>query len=605
MITHTQTGRLNVRTEVYRSLGTLRGAEVLLSEGVGTATEQMYLLVRFVVEVLGRLSDAEESHIRRPETWLSERLGESLHLWRHAPSHLHDWHTLFANSQKVLDWDPYREFANLLEMRHGENVFRRTAREVSRTPHGPSIGFVVAVAEEFRESRLPAAVRGFDPERGKGHEQAWFATVFRWFLLRRASADRSVREQLSLVGAFVSAPLQPDEILERLENHRVAQNLQEGLRTLDAKHADALRSYFGLDGRREHALHEIAVRYGVSHHTARWLVVDALTALSVHLGVQGVFSEEEFAFAQLVFAKGIPTNIAARQLKLGESAVRRSIRAKFHATLRKRTTLTERDPSIEDPSVVLSRGATKGLSQRTKVSKMEPERIRGGLRQLTEEPKIYSEGNQKFVTLAEGAVSLTEIRSFLAENEELCDELVETGVPLEWVFTHDGERVDVFPGTTELADEIEKIASREWSVAAFVRDECVRNSAEQKLPQLSERSATDEPVARIVETLEGLSVALLRTIDARLRQTRPPLCIWRGESTVYGRWDGGPPQFELPPFVLRQAMRFGEFHHDAAAVVASTVTALLASGELPLPGFDLEKPSNGLQILRPQASGAR
>jgi hypothetical protein len=179
-----QTGNLNARTQVYRSLGTLRSAEVLRSEGVETATEQMYLLVRFVVEVLGRLSDAKWSHApRSPEAWLSKKLSESLRSWRHAPSQLHDWHTLFANSQRVLDWDPYREFADLLEMRHSENVFRRTAREVSRTPNGPSIGFIVAVAEEFRESRLPAAVRGFDPERGKGHEEAWLATVFRWFLL--------------------------------------------------------------------------------------------------------------------------------------------------------------------------------------------------------------------------------------------------------------------------------------------------------------------------------------------------------------------------------------------------------------------------------------
>src|SRR5579884_12206 len=605
MLASSQTGQLNARTEVYRSLGTLRAAETLFAMGVETATEQMYLLVRFVVEILGRLSDVDRSRIPNPERWVVDHLNKNLNSWRYIPSQLNDWHRLFTNSKTVLDWDPYREFANLLEMRCSENVFRRAATDASRHPNGPTIGFIVAAAEEFRERRLPAAVHGFDPIRGKGHEEAWFAAVFRWFLLRRATADRSVREQLKLFVPIESAPLQPDEILERLEDQRVAQNLHAGLHALEAKHVDALRAYFGLGGSREHALHEIAARRGVSHHTARWLVIDALTALSVRLGVQGVLSEEETDFAQLVFGKGMPTRLAARQLKVTEGIIRRNIQKKFHGALRKRTHLRAEHTGEAHSAGTNKHDRAKGPLRQSKVPDMNASNIVAALRLLTKEPEIFNEGSQKSVRLAGGAAPLTTIRSLLAEDEELCDELVEAGVPLEWVFTHDGERVDIFRGEDAFSDEIEKIASREWSVAETVRDACISRLHDQELPQLAARFEADEAVARIVETLEGLSVALLRTIDARLRQTCPPFRIWQREDTIYGRWEGGPPQFELPPFVLRQVMRFGEFRHDTGIIVASTIGTLLAVGELPLPGFDRERPSSGYQILRPQPAALR
>jgi hypothetical protein len=328
-------------------------------------------------------------------------------------------------------------------------------------------------------------------------------------------------------------------------------------------------------------------------------VVDALTALSVRLGVRGVLSEEEFVFAQLVFGKGMPAKLAARQLKLTESAVRRSIQEKFHAALRKRTTLRQ-PTTAENPLSDLNRRESERASLRSKVPQMNQEKIIAALWRLRQNPEIHSRGDQKVVSLGDGDVTVTEIRSILAENEDLCDDLIAEGTPLDWVFTHDGQRVDVFPGEDEFSEEIETIASREWTVAQFVLGECIKNIGEQKLPVLTAPSATGEPVARIVETLAGLSVALSRTIDARLRQKHPPLCIWQETEKAYAQWEGGPQKFELTPFILRQAIRFGEFRPDAATVVANTVTTLLANGALSLPGFDLEPPTKGLQILRPQ-----
>jgi len=215
---------LTTRTKFYRSLGTLRAAEMLLARGIPTPTEQMYLLVRFVVEVLGRHTYPQEPPSSGAEQWLAGRLEESLEAWRNDTLQLHDWHELFKVSQTVLDWDPYKEFADLLEARYSEAIFRRAAADPSRYG-GSTIGLIIAVVDDFRERRLPAAVRGFDPIRGKGHEEAWLTTVFRWFLLRRASADRSVREQLIFFAPLEGAPSQPDEILEQIDDELVGEEL--------------------------------------------------------------------------------------------------------------------------------------------------------------------------------------------------------------------------------------------------------------------------------------------------------------------------------------------------------------------------------------------
>jgi hypothetical protein len=576
-------------------LGTLRGAEVLQAEGIATATEQMFLLVRFVIEVFGKLlSDANGVHLSDPETWMADRLSESTRSWRNASFNFDGWHPLFVHSQTVLDWDPYREFANLLGMRHSETVFQRAALEASRSPNGPSMGLIVAAAEDFRERRLPAAVHGFHPARGNGHEEAWLSAVFRWFLLRRATADRLAREQLTLVGPIEDPPLQPDEILEQSEENRVADELHEGLDALDTKYADALQRYFGLDGR-EHALHEIASRYGISHHTARWLVIDALTALSVRLGVQGLLSKEEFAFARLVFEIGMPARVAARQLKLSEQVVRRSIQEKFHTVLRKRTSIKLRQQSVED-----SLGTTTDRTEanKSKEAIMNKGQIMIGLRKLKVAPEIQREGGEAYVLLEDGMASLSEIRHVLSEQEDFCDQLVDAGVPLDWVLTHDGARVDVSPRVATIAKEIAQIESREWIAAETVYGACVQVTSGKGIPGYS--SPSDELVRRIFVTLEGLSGAFLRTLDAPLRHARPSLSIWQEKDRLYGKWSDGPKdRIDLVPFIQRQVMRFGEFRPDAAAVITSAIALLLSHGELPLPGFETESPQEGAQILRP------
>ena len=77
---------------------------------------------------------------------------------------------------------------------------------------------------------------------------------------------------------------------------------------------------------------------------------------------------------------------------------------------------------------------------------MKKERIIEELRKLTAWPEMIPspDGTEMFVKLGTRWETVTNIRFLLVANdEELMDELVDDGVPLEWVLGPWGERVDV------------------------------------------------------------------------------------------------------------------------------------------------------------------
>src|SRR5437763_12621621 len=105
---------------------------------------------------------------------------------------------------------------------------------------------------------------------------------------------------------------------------------------------------------------------------------------------------------------------------------------------------------------------------------MNQEQIKEALWGLRKEPETYTKDGTVFVKFASGEASLTEVRKLLATDEDLCDELVDENKPLEWVFTHEGERVDVSPQEDALIREVEDIAAREWDLARFVLAACIK-----------------------------------------------------------------------------------------------------------------------------------
>jgi hypothetical protein len=93
---------------------------------------------------------------------------------------------------------------------------------------------------------------------------------------------------------------------------------------------------------------------------------------------------------------------------------------------------------------------------------------------------------------------------------------------------------------------------------------------------------------RITETLAGIAVILLRTLDIKRRIPPLPLLhVWQDNNVSYGCWaDDTSKQFNLLPFFCHQTVLFGEFRYDEAMMLANTLASLLCLGVLPLDVMD-------------------
>jgi hypothetical protein len=222
-----------------------------------------------------------------------------------------------------------------------------------------------------------------------------------------------------------------------------------------------------------------------------------------------------------------------------------------------------------------------------------PEDILPRLIELGGRPsQILREQSDAFAIFGDDRVSINALRRFLAANETVADELVDKGVHLNWVLEGIGQRVDISPDAEALSEQLEKLASRPWSVAQTLRDVCLQTAKSPELLGL-------EGVERVLETLAGLSVALRRTLHASARQERPRLSITRKRDSIYAQWqDQKVEEFEFLPFVRRQAIRFGEFSGMTAELVASNAVEMVLVGALEIPGFEPPSPISGGQMLR-------
>src|SRR5438105_3790799 len=89
---------LSWRAEIFRRVGTLRCAQMLQIAGARTATDQMLLLIHFVIETIGGLCGPSVLHGRDVESWAAEQLAKRVRSWQHQPSDFDDWHILFERS---------------------------------------------------------------------------------------------------------------------------------------------------------------------------------------------------------------------------------------------------------------------------------------------------------------------------------------------------------------------------------------------------------------------------------------------------------------------------------------------------------------------------
>lgn len=96
--------------------------------------------------------------------------------------------------------------------------------------------------------------------------------------------------------------------------------------------------------------------------------------------------------------------------------------------------------------------------------------IKTELLKLTAPPEIHNTGlSDAFVVFGMERVSVTAIRKLLYEESEFGDKLYATGVPMDWIFGPDGERVDVMPDTPTPEDPPAPMSSLKPTAAQLLK----------------------------------------------------------------------------------------------------------------------------------------
>src|SRR2546430_2420403 len=64
---------------------------------------------------------------------------------------------------------------------------------------------IAEISHDFALTRLPRAIKSFDPQKGAGREKAWLQTVFARYAQRALLADSDFRSHLDLLES-IDAP---------------------------------------------------------------------------------------------------------------------------------------------------------------------------------------------------------------------------------------------------------------------------------------------------------------------------------------------------------------------------------------------------------------
>lgn len=331
------------RTALHHRLGIFGYCLALQSVGVTLPSEQMVLVARFVERVLGQMTEfpdlADDQAFRQ---WMAVMVQGALPQIRPPDWTAEPLQTLFSRAGQIIDWDPYREFAEILSVACGPTAYESALRRLARQGFPPWQLDLLGLAENFVQSRLPQALQTFDLQRGAGKEAAWLERVFYRFALRLLLSDRTHRHHLHLVEAVEAFPdsTTPETLLLRREENLHLTQLQVELDRLPSREQTAVRLYFGFSPGRERTLSEIAGELGCSEYLARTAVVRGLAMLTARLNAPGPFTPNEFELLKLLFLEGLELGPAAERLSLHLNDARKmaaEVGRKLRRVLRART----------------------------------------------------------------------------------------------------------------------------------------------------------------------------------------------------------------------------------------------------------------------------
>lgn len=575
------------RTLLHRKIGLFGYSREFARRGILSPYVQIFLIARIITEWMSRaqrlpsLSDEAELGDWLRNAVDSQANSEAIEAAKTAPLT-----RLMLSTAPFVAWNPYRDFAELLNAYCGPKAYDNVANKLNRYGYRVGIDELSELTQPFLKSSLGRAVKSFDPKVGVGRESEWLTTVFYRFALKHVISDKHNKvalEEINVVEAQALSP-SPLEELEAEERELQVSALPDAMDHLPEEDRRALELYFGFHGR-ERTLSEIAEELGTSQYLARARIVRSLAALASKLGIQGDLDEKEYSLIQMVFGEGMEIRVAAKKLNITERETRNileRVNEKFTEGLRKRTKKPWKHDAPQRPKEEIEMSTPM----------LTDEQIVVGLKQLHQAPELRPSEVGLHAKLIDNWVPVDRVREVVFKKragEGLIPKLEEKGVDLGWLITPDPltERADLPADYIEWGEELQAIADRSWITAEALYLRTLELAAARQIPIPEERKA--EAVERFYRTLGGIAQAIEGELPRSLR--RKGECYFRMEKDdrgeVLGGWDGSDNQqrFEMKSEIKHRAALLGELSEEVADLLAITMIDEIFEGEMTLPGF--------------------
>lgn len=574
------------RTLLHKKIGLFGYSSELVKRGIVSPYVQIFLIARII-----------EEHMKAPQQlpslnddaqitgWLQNAIEEQTSQEVTQAARVGSLDNLALNTTALVAWNPYRDFAELLNAYCGPKAYDNVANKLNRQGYQVGIDDLSELTQPFLRLSLGRAVRSFDPEIGIGRETEWLTTVFYRFILKHVISDRQNKISLEEIQAAEAPSPSPLEELESETRQSALSDLPAAMEQLPQGDRKALELYFGFHGR-ERTLAEIADELGTTQYLARAMIVRSLGALASRLGIQRDLDEKEYSLVKMLFGEGMELEVAAKKLGITEHEVRsilERVKEKLNEGLRRRT----KKPWKHDAPT----GPTEESAMSTEQI-LTDEQIVIGLKQLHQAPELRVSDKGLHARLSDHWVKIKRVQEVVfrkAAGEDLISSLEKRGVDLGWLITPDpsSERADLPADYYEWGEELQAIADRSWITAEMLYVRTIEKASERQISVPAEPK--QDSVERIYRTLGGVSQAIEGELPRSLRRKNE--CYFRmtiePTGVVRGYWEGAGEDrsVDLRREIKHRAALLGELPEEIASLVTEVTIEEIFQGDLTLPGF--------------------
>jgi RNA polymerase sigma factor (sigma-70 family) len=414
-------------------------------------------------------------------------------------------------------WDAYDVLAELMSVDLGPQVILSTRRRFRSAGVPVSYPELHDLSAMFANVHLRAALNGFDPSRGEGHEAAWMSTVFYRYALRHVMANRRLEDILPLSDELADAAADPLAVLEQRCIEAVGHELPAVLDRIPQKQREALALYFGFDGR-QHTIAEVAAALSTNVYFARAALVSALGAVAASTGAAGLFTGRELETARSVFLDQCTIAQVAELQSTSQANIRRElaqISGKLKSFLRRRTGIprTTHEQIHRESTMKISKMAT--FSTEIEVTSADASDELGLFAYKAASVRRVDHPGQR-------SAMTRELRRWLEERQHLLNKLTDSDESLlADLYAMQPDEVD----RKDLAD-----GHMAWQRALdFAAAQTVENmqpllQAGQKLARENdiaiERASDDVMLARLRDAMAAVATALEGALPRRHRRHR-------------------------------------------------------------------------------------